>query len=143
MSEITKQDVLECQEQTKQILLCLLEGWHLPTDVTDQVCQIVIDNMKKMKTITLQEAVAILEKSSAVVIDDNGLCYASVYGIEGRYDNVFLHLSYDDEGNTIQYDFTEGDNKEITVIGSSMFLKDAEHGEECQLTILCPQNLET
>lgn len=38
--------VAECQEQIQQDLLCLLDG--LDQAILDQVCQIVVDNMKKM-----------------------------------------------------------------------------------------------
>lgn len=47
MSEITIQDILECQEQTQQDLIAFLDG--LPQETLDHVCQIVVDNMKKMK----------------------------------------------------------------------------------------------
>lgn len=95
-----------------------------------------------MKTISLKEAYDILENSSAVVIDDNALMYAGLHDLEDDDSNVFLTLSYtDDEGLIFEYNFAEGDNQEIKVLGSSMFLEDID-GEECQLTILCPQNLE-
>lgn len=44
---ITKQDVLECQEQTQQDLITFLDGF--PQETLDKVCQIVVDNMAKIK----------------------------------------------------------------------------------------------
>lgn len=95
-----------------------------------------------MKKITLQEAVAILENSSAIIIDDNALMYTGLQDLKNDDSNIFLRLFYtNDEGLTFGYDFTEGDNQKVQVIGSNMFLKD-DNGEDCKLTILCPQNLE-
>lgn len=95
-----------------------------------------------MKTITLKEAYSILEEASAVIIDDNALTYPSISEIEENDDNEFFYLSWEDEDGYI-YDlvFREKDNKSIQISGSSMFLIDSE-GEENQITILAPKNIE-
>lgn len=95
-----------------------------------------------MKTITLKEAYSILEEASAVIIDDNTLTYPSLFGIEEDDDNEFLYLSWEDEdGYIYELFFREKDNKSIQISGSSMFLIDIE-GEENQITILAPKNIE-
>lgn len=95
-----------------------------------------------MKKITIQKAHQILTDCSALIIDDNTLVYPSLADLEGSDDNEFLYLSWtDEEGRDYSVKFSEGQNKEVTISGSSMFLVDNE-GEEAQITILAPQNLE-
>lgn len=89
-----------------------------------------------MKTITLEEAVQILSQCSAVVID-NIVTYPCCYPDE----SMFLELSWEDDHNSYGVTFHDADNQTITISGSSMFLIDSE-GDENQITILCPQNLE-
>jgi hypothetical protein len=93
-----------------------------------------------VKTISLLAAMEILRDCAAVIIDDNGLCYPSIF--EDSED--FLFLKYEDEeGSIFHYIFTQTDNREgIKIAGSSMFLIDGE-GDEIQITILAPRNIET
>jgi hypothetical protein len=99
-----------------------------------------------MKTITLKEAYQILEDASAVIIDDSVLVYPALDMIEGSDENEFLYLSWDDEdGQEYSLKFCEGENQEVKVIGSSMFLYDTDaDGEEdhTQITILTTKELE-
>lgn len=83
-------------------------------------------------------AFKLLSDCSAVIIDDNALVYPSL----GDEEDEFLYLSYtNDEGLMFAYHFNKEDNKNVEVIGTSMFLKDTE-GKTTQLTLLFPQNLE-
>jgi hypothetical protein len=94
-----------------------------------------------MKTITLKQAYQILENSSAVIVDD-AVVYPSLYELTGEDDNEFLFLSWEDgDYHEFNLQFLEANNGEVKVSGSSLFLYDHE-GEETQLTILAPQNLE-
>ena len=95
-----------------------------------------------MKTITLDEAHQILEECSAVVIDDGVLVYPRLSDLEHSYLNEFLYLGWDDDqGLSYSIKFEEGENLSVKVSGSSMFLVDTK-GDECQITILEPKQLE-
>jgi len=98
-----------------------------------------------MKKITLKEAYAILENASAVIIDDNALVYPSLWELDGDPENQFLYLSWENEGHDYSLKFCEGDNTEVAVVGSSLFLYDTDADDETchtQITILVPQTLE-
>lgn len=95
-----------------------------------------------MKTIPLKKAYELLENSSGVVIDDNVLVYPSLAEIEDSDENEFLYLSWQDEGLTYSVKFQEGENINVKISGSSMFLTDHE-GEETQLSLLSPMALES
>ena len=95
-----------------------------------------------MKTITLEEAHKILENCAGVIADNCNFAYRHMADLEGSDENQFLYLSWDDnEGQCYDIKFAEGENKEVKVSGSSMFLIDIE-GDEEQLTILQEANLE-
>jgi len=98
-----------------------------------------------MKKITLKEAYDILEKASAVIIDDNALVYRSLWELDGNDENEFLYLSWENDRDEYNLKFCEGDNKEVKVSGSSLFLYDTDADDETcltKLTILVPQTLE-
>ena len=90
-----------------------------------------------MKTLTLKEAIHILEQCSAIIIDDDIVTYPCVHADE----SMFLEISWDDGHNSYGVTFHDADNQDITISGSSMFLIDSM-GDENQITILHPQNLE-
>jgi len=94
-----------------------------------------------MKKIPLRKAYDILQNCSAVVIDDNVLVYPALDEIEEDDANEFMYLSWSYEDLEYDVKFEEGSNREVEVVGSSMFLIDIE-GETTQLTILEPKNLE-
>lgn len=91
-----------------------------------------------MKTISLIAAMEILQNCAAVIIDDNGLCYPSVY--EDSED--FLFLEYESEGLVWEHVFSQTDNREeVKIHASTMYLIDSE-GEERRITILDNKNIE-
>lgn len=95
-----------------------------------------------MKTITLKEAFAILEDCPAIIIEDGVLVYPSLSDLEYSDENEFLYIGWEDEiGQEYSVKFAEGENSEVRISGSSMFLIDTE-GEENHITILEPKNLE-
>lgn len=95
-----------------------------------------------MKTISLQKAHSILEYCSAIIIEDYVLVYPSLSDLTGEDDNQWLYISWsDDKGREFDVEFIEENNKDITISGSTLFLKDNE-GEEFQVTILVPEILE-
>ena len=94
-----------------------------------------------MKTITLKEAFQILEDASAIIVDDSILVYPSLSELEDDELNEFMYLSWDDEGLEYNVKFNEGENQEVKVSGSSIFLIDTD-GEENQITILTTKELE-
>jgi hypothetical protein len=98
-----------------------------------------------MKTITLKKAYQILEDASAVIINDEVVLYPSLDRIKESDENEFLYFTWDDGGLEYALYFNEGDNQEVKISGSSMFLYDTDaDGEEdhTQLTILTTKELE-
>lgn len=95
-----------------------------------------------MRTITLQEAYDILENASALVVDDNALVYPALSELTGESFNQFLYVTWDDEGQEYSLKFCEEENETVKIVDSSMFLVD-EEGDERQITILEPKNMET
>jgi hypothetical protein len=95
-----------------------------------------------MKTIPLTKAQEILQNSAAIIVDNDVVIYGSGDDLNGDDENEFLYLSWsDDMGREYSVKFREGENRSVAVHNSSMFLIDNE-GDEVQLTILQPQNLE-
>jgi hypothetical protein len=106
-----------------------------------------------MKTITLEEAHQILDECFAVVIDRDVLVYPRLSDLEHSNKNEFLYISrgasqlisWGDEYRIYSLShsvrFAEGENQSVKVSGNSMFLVDT-NGDECQLTILEPKQLE-
>ena len=98
-----------------------------------------------MKKITLKEACDILENASAIIIEDNAVIYPSLYELEDDDTNEFLYVQWDNEGDVYSLKFNEGDNQEVEVIGSSMFLYDTDaegDNDHTQITILTTKELE-
>ena len=93
-----------------------------------------------MKKIPLQEAYKILEDASAIIVDDGVLVYPALAELEFSDENEFLYITWSDEdGQEYDLHFAEGDNQEVKISGSSMFLIDTDaEGEEdaTQITIL-------
>lgn len=94
-----------------------------------------------MKTITLQQAHQILENCSGIITEDHVITYPGLADLTGENDNQWLNVSWTDEGQDYAAICIEENNREIKVIGSSIFLEDQD-GEPFQLIILVPQNLE-
>jgi len=97
-----------------------------------------------MKTITIKEAYQILEDASAIILDGSVLVYPSLSNLEDDDTNEFLYIQWDDEGEGYNLKFNEGDNQEVTIIGSSMFLYDTDSDAEedhTQITILTTKEL--
>jgi|APCry1669192062_1035393.scaffolds.fasta_scaffold02542_7 hypothetical protein len=95
-----------------------------------------------MKTIPLKEAYQILEDCSAIITDDHVVTFPCLSDLEESDENEFLYIGWVGEhGEEYSVKFEEGNNQEIKVSGTSMFLVDNE-GDECQITILTPKHLE-
>jgi len=98
-----------------------------------------------MKTITLKEAFQILEDASAVIINDHVLVYPALSDLQDDELNEFLYFSWDQEGLEYDLHFNEGDNQEVKVSGSSIFLLDTDaetEDDHIQITILTTKELE-
>jgi hypothetical protein len=95
-----------------------------------------------MKKITLKEAYNILQDASAIIIDDNVLVYPSLSELEEDDTNEFMYLSWDDEGLGYEVKFCEGDNKEVEVAGSSLFLYAVGDIYRTEVKILTTKELE-
>ena len=98
-----------------------------------------------MKTITLKEAYHILEDASAVIIDNDVVLCPSLEPISGDELHEFLFFRWDDGWLELTLKFLEGDNQEVKISGSSMFLYDTEsegENDHIQITILTTKELE-
>lgn len=99
-----------------------------------------------MKTIPLEEAYKILEDASAIIVDDGVLVYPALSDLEFSDENEFMYLTWtDDEGQEYILKFAEGDNQDVKVAGSSMFLLDTDAEDDTdviQITILTTKELE-
>jgi hypothetical protein len=99
-----------------------------------------------MKSIPLQEAYTILQDASAIIIDDSVLVYPALSDLEFSDENEFMYLTWSDEqGQDYDLHFAEGDNQEVKISGSSMFLIDTDTEAEedaIQITILTTRELE-
>lgn len=95
--------------------------------------------------IALKRAYDILENASAVIVDGWVLVYPALAGLENSDEHEFMYLSWDNEGDEHTLEFYEGNNQEVEVMGSSMFLYDSrskDHTDHTQLTILIPLKME-
>jgi len=100
-----------------------------------------------MKSIPLEEAFKILQDASAIIVDDGALVYPALSTLDFSDDNEFMFITYDDdEGLTYELSFYEGDNQEVSISGSSMFLYDRDSNgvseDHTQITILTEKELE-
>jgi hypothetical protein len=95
---------------------------------------------KNMPKITLKKAVELLNECSGVIINDNTFVFPSVDEVKNEPDNEFLRLGWEEDGQVFRLTFTEEDNQEVSICGTSMFLidSDAEDGEETQIMLLQP-----
>ena len=99
----------------------------------------------QMKTITLKEAYQILLDANAVIIDNDVVLYPSLWELTDDETNEFLYFQWKNRGREYNLKFNEGDNQEVKVVGSSMFLYDTDsEGEDdhIQITILITKKLE-
>lgn len=95
-----------------------------------------------MKKIPVREAHSIISGCAAVVIDDDVLVYLCVSDAIKEDDaEEFLVLKWDIDGLEYETHYEEGDNQEVEICGSSMFLKNTDGGVD-QLSILEPYNME-
>ena len=99
----------------------------------------------KINKMKLKKVYKILQNASAVVVshDWDHVCHTDLYNLKDINENKFLILRVFNSSEDREFfaEFTEGDNQEVKVVGSSMFLIDSNK-EEMQISILIPQNLE-
>ena len=95
-----------------------------------------------MKTITLKEAYNILQDASAVIINDDVVLYPSLWQLRDDDTNEFLFFRWDDGGLEYTLTFKEGNNQEVKLVGSSMFLYAEGDIDHTQITILTTKELE-
>ena len=94
-----------------------------------------------MKKIPLEQAHEILKNCAGVVVEGT-ITRPSVWKIEDSDENEFLYIDWqEDQGLVYSVKFCEGENQEVPVIGSVMYLTDNE-GDVCEVTVLEQSNLE-
>lgn len=90
--------------------------------------------------ITLDQAYALLEKATAVVLPDNdmALVYPSTSQLTDEPDNEFLFLSWSDEkGYEFNVTCQQSNNEQVEWDGDCLIFKDDE-GEDIQMRLLIP-----
>lgn len=92
-----------------------------------------------MRTISLKAAFEVLQSCSAVIVaEDNVVTLPNLADLESSDENEFLYLSWTNEDGLDFYTkFREGENQQVEVWKSSMYLMDSE-GDRVELTILEP-----
>ena len=85
--------------------------------------------------ISLKKAFGILDECAGTIIQNNIIVYPSLDFVRDDPCNEFLYFHLEDEGKTYHMKFVEGNNQEVTVEGSSMWLTDQE-GDDIEITIL-------
>lgn len=94
-------------------------------------------------TIPLKQAMALLQESSAIILDGSVVTYAN----PDEEGDPFLEVSWEDEdGNRFEYDFDRCNNEQVQFAGGSLWLiptnMASENEEPMQITLLEPMNLE-
>jgi hypothetical protein len=86
--------------------------------------------------VSLKDAHSILTTCSAVIWNDNFLCYPSVDDLSEDGNDEFMTLtSEDEEGLIYTASFIQNENERVRVAGSKLWLLD-DTGEEVEITIL-------
>jgi hypothetical protein len=89
-----------------------------------------------MKTVSLKKAYDLLEGCTAVIADANALAYPSLLDLTGESDNCFLEIRWVNEDDlSLVLRFREGDNAQVKISDSAMFLKDSL-SEEIKVSLL-------
>jgi hypothetical protein len=88
-----------------------------------------------MKTITLSKAFSLLkEKAYAITLGNGILIRHALADLTGEDENLFMYLSWGEDGDAYEFKFCEGDNRTVTVAGSSMLLYDTDAEEDADVT---------
>jgi len=99
-----------------------------------------------MKVLTLEQAHKFLKKAGAVYVNQDILVSPIVDELRGDTENNFMHLEWgDDIDGYTTLSFNEGDNKQVAVAGTTMFLYHSEAENEydnVQISIMSLQQLE-
>jgi hypothetical protein len=99
-----------------------------------------------MKVLTLEQAHKFLEKAGAVYVNQDILVSPIVDELQGDTDNNFMYLEWgDDIDGYTTLSFNEGDNQQVAVSGTTMFLYHSEAENEydnVQISIMSLQQLE-
>jgi hypothetical protein len=93
-----------------------------------------------MKTINLVNTFELLTTAAAVVLEGR-LIVPTLVDLEYESENEFLKLEWHEDGLDFAVTFTEGDNQEIAVEGSTLTLINNE-GEEETIELLAEIDVE-
>ena len=84
-----------------------------------------------MKTIPLEKAFEIIADADAIITDQGVVIYPSLDELKGCDDSEFMYLAWDDDDlNFHSLHFNEGDNQEVKIVGTSMFLYDTDANDD-------------
>lgn len=87
-----------------------------------------------MKSISLQEAHALIENAAAVICDDNAVVFPIVNPLTGDLAENWLEIKWEEEGMDYEFFVTEAP-QEIKFDGTNVYLKD-NTGEDTTITLL-------
>ena len=87
--------------------------------------------------ITLEQAMELLDKSRAIIIDDGVLLYHTTHSLTDSDDNIFMSVSWDCDGYEFDLSYSENDNKEVLIEDGFLILKNNQ-GTEDRITLLVP-----
>lgn len=88
-----------------------------------------------VRVITLEQAHRLLEECSAVSLEDSEPFYPSMSDLTGEDDNLFAYLGWENEGQDYSLQFTEGQNRLVTLVGNLITLTDHE-GDDVNIYLL-------
>jgi len=86
-----------------------------------------------MKTITLEEAIELLENASALIVNKNALVYPSLGGDEE--DEIMFLRWNDEDGTEFSHTFLGTNNKTVTIKDNNLILLN-RRGIEVKIGIL-------
>lgn len=95
-------------------------------------------------TITLEQAIRLLEDASGLIIDGDLIVYGEVW--DDKDDETFLQITWDEGDGTETIRFNRSENQNPTLVGSSLFLSEAGdiglEDPQVQITLLKPWDVE-
>lgn len=89
---------------------------------------------------TLEQVTKILKSCESIIVDEDNHVTSFIIN-ENNVVNFFYFRYFDVNGQDWENQFNANDNKEVEVVGSSLFLIDND-GDEIQITPLFTRDLE-
>lgn len=89
-----------------------------------------------MKTITIEDAIDLLEQCAAAYDENKWLFFPNTYFLKDESLNIFASFVYENEnGDSVDHFFAEGENQSVPLDGCSMTLVN-DFGEKVTIHLL-------